>query len=102
MLGPSVMHEQTPKVFIASMLLVASLQLICCMLLHKSNKSIRTELYTVTNLHDLTYICFGDSIVAFQEFIRMLISASFLVCFNIFLGSESVRIMSAYFSNPHI
>ena len=41
------------------------LNLYCVWLVSKSERRFRNEFFVITSLHDLTYLCFGDSIIIF-------------------------------------
>ena len=41
------------------------LNLYCVWLVSKSERRFRNEFFMITSLHDLTYLCFGDSVIIF-------------------------------------
>jgi hypothetical protein len=64
-----------------------AINLFCSWLLESSTKIFGGEA-VVTNLHDLTYLCFGNSIIALQEFVRVLTTVLSLVLATVYLGQE--------------
>ena len=62
-------------------------------MMNESSKYFVNESIKIKSLHDLTYLCFGDHVIVFQEIIKIMISSMLLVCYNIYLGKESLNML---------
>ena len=61
--------------------------------MNRVEKKFNPEYVQIRTLHDLSYQCYGNHVLAFQETIRIIVITSVLICLNIYLGSESQQIL---------
>lgn len=71
------------------LLLGVTFNLYSAWLAEQASKFFNSEAIPVTSMHDLTYLCFGNDVVIFQEVIRILNKIAFLILTNAYLDSES-------------
>ena len=80
-------------VFTIGILYACFINLLCVWLLSKSERRFRNEFFMITNLHDLTYLCFSDWVIVFQQLIRFLQCITLLVVINYYLSIQTDQIM---------
>merc|ERR1719453_176479 len=56
--------------FFLGLAFTAILNTFALWLLSKAEKRFRNEFFMITNLHDLTYLCFGDWVIVIQQIMR--------------------------------
>ena len=62
-------------------------------LMNKTERRFSSDYVQINSLFELTWNCYGNSVIAFQEFVKFASLIIWLVSFNIYLGTESEEIL---------
>ena len=62
-------------------------------LLSKAERRFRNEFFMITNLHDLTYLCFGDWVIVVQQILRVLQCFLLLTVINLYLSLQADQLL---------
>lgn len=67
--------------------------------MNKSEKRYSTDYVNIQSMFDLSWNCYGNSILAFQEGVRVIYLTVVLVGLNVYLGTESEEILCKTMGN---
>jgi hypothetical protein len=82
-------------------LVITLLNYYCLWLLSKSELRFRNEFFMITSLHDLTFIVFGDGVIALQQVIRIANNMLQLLMMALVLGNQLAIEYDVDMKNQH-
>ena len=77
------------KTFVTCLAIVLILHLFSAWMTQKSVSFFRRESMKITNISDLTYLCFTDEIVNFRLFMKVCSSVCLIISLNTYLGNQT-------------
>jgi hypothetical protein len=86
LVAPMCIQEIGIELFFLGLAFAAILNTFSIWLLSKAEMRFRNEFFMITNLHDLTYLCFGDWVIVGQQILRMINCFMVLVVINLYLS----------------
>lgn len=81
------------ELFAIGLACTALINVFAIWLLSKAERRFRNEFFMITNLHDLTYLCFGDWVIVVQQILRIAQCLILLVVINLYLSIQTDQIM---------
>ena len=86
---PQLMSTYGLKTFVVSLTIVMALHLFCAWMIQKSIAFFKRESMKISDMSDLTFLCFTDEIVNFRLLMKVLSSICLIISLNTFLGNET-------------
>lgn len=93
LVAPICIKDVGIDMFAMGLSFTALLNIFCLWLLSKAERRFRNEFFMITNLHDLTYLCFGDWVIVMQQLFRVVQCFALLVVINLYLSITTDHIM---------